>query len=88
MTSKTYSQPERWLAPVASGPLDASVELPGSKSLNNRELVLSALAKEPTLLTGTLTSRDSSLMIDALRSLGTQIDVDTDGSVLVTPKPF
>ena len=88
MTSKTYSQPERWLAPVASGPLDATVELPGSKSLNNRELVLSALAKEPTLLTGTLASRDSSLMIDALRSLGTQIDVNTDGSVLVTPKPF
>jgi 3-phosphoshikimate 1-carboxyvinyltransferase len=88
MTSKTYSQPERWLAPVASGPLDATVELPGSKSLNNRELVLSALAKEPTLLTGTLASRDSSLMIDALRSLGTQIEVNTDGSVLVTPKPF
>lgn len=88
MTSKTYSQPERWLAPVASGPLDAAVELPGSKSLNNRELVLSALASEPTLLTGTLASRDSSLMIDALRSLGTQIDLNTDGSILVTPKPF
>ena len=90
MTSKTYSQPEakQWLAPVATGPLDAAVELPGSKSLNNRELVLSALASEPTLLTGTLDSRDSSLMIDALRSLGTQIEVNPDGSVLVTPKPF
>ena len=88
MTSKTYSQPQPWLAPVASGPLAATVELPGSKSLNNRELVLSALAKEPTLLTGTLASRDSSLMIDALRALGTDIQVNTDGSVLVTPKPF
>lgn len=90
MTSKTYSQPEakQWLAPVATGPLDAAVELPGSKSLNNRELVLSALASEPTLLTGTLDSRDSSLMIDALRSLGTQIEVNPDGSVLVTPNPF
>jgi 3-phosphoshikimate 1-carboxyvinyltransferase len=56
--------------------------------LNNRELVLSALASEPTLLTGTLESRDSSLMMDALRALGTQIEVNTDGSVLVTPKPF
>jgi 3-phosphoshikimate 1-carboxyvinyltransferase len=64
------------------------VELPGSKSLNNRELVLSALADAPTLLTGTLASRDSSLMIDALRALGTQIDLNTDGSILVTPKPF
>ena len=73
---------------MANGPLAAIVELPGSKSLNNRELVLSALASEPTLLTHTLTSRDSTLMIEALRSLGTQIDVNTDGSVLVTPKPF
>lgn len=88
MTSKTYSQPQPWLAPVANGPIDAAVELPGSKSLNNRELVLSALASEPTLLTGTLASRDSSLMIDALRALGTEIQVNTDGSVLVTPKPF
>ena len=88
MTSKTYSQPQPWLAPVANGPIDAAVELPGSKSLNNRELVLSALASEPTLLTGTLASRDSALMIDALRALGTEIQVNTDGSVLVTPKPF
>ena len=73
---------------MANGPLAATVELPGSKSLNNRELVLSALASEPTLLTHTLSSRDSTLMIEALRSLGTQIDVNTDGSVLVTPKPF
>ena len=90
MTSQTYSpsQAEPWLAPVAAGPLDAAVELPGSKSLNNRELVLSALADSPTLLTGTLASRDSSLMMDALRALGTQIDINTDGSILVTPKPF
>ena len=90
MTSQTYSpsHAEPWLAPVAAGPLDAAVELPGSKSLNNRELVLSALADSPTLLTGTLASRDSSLMMDALRALGTQIDINTDGSILVTPKPF
>jgi 3-phosphoshikimate 1-carboxyvinyltransferase len=90
MTTETYSQPAAtpWPSPVASQPLNATVSLPGSKSLNNRELALSALASEPTLLTGTLKSRDSSLMIDALRSLGTQIDINPDGSILVTPKPF
>jgi 3-phosphoshikimate 1-carboxyvinyltransferase len=90
MTSQTYSQQpaKPWLAPLANGPINAAVELPGSKSLNNRELVLSALASGPSLLTGTLDSRDSSLMIDALRSLGTQIEVNTDGSILVTPAPF
>lgn len=86
MTSDQNSQP--WHAPVASAPLDAAVALPGSKSLNNRELVLSALASEPTLLTDTLASRDSSLMIDALRQLGTDIEVRNDGSILITPKPF
>ncbi|WP_138316464.1 3-phosphoshikimate 1-carboxyvinyltransferase [Rhodoluna limnophila] len=86
MTSNQNSQP--WHAPVASAPLDAAVALPGSKSLNNRELVLSALASEPTLLTGTLASRDSALMIEALRQLGTEIEVREDGSILVTPKPF
>ena len=86
MTSNQNSQP--WHAPVASAPLDAAVALPGSKSLNNRELVLSALASEPTLLTGTLASRDSTLMIEALRQLGTDIEVRDDGSILVTPKPF
>ncbi|WP_138315685.1 3-phosphoshikimate 1-carboxyvinyltransferase [Rhodoluna limnophila] len=86
MTSNQNSQP--WHAPVASAPLDAAVALPGSKSLNNRELVLSALASEPTLLTGTLASRDSTLMIEALRQLGTEIEVREDGSILVTPKPL
>ena len=90
MTNQTYSQPtaEPWLAPVATGPIDGAVELPGSKSLNNRELVLSALAAEPTLLTGVLKSRDSDLMIAALRSLGTKIQENTDGSILVTPARF
>lgn len=90
MTSKTYSQQPAnpWPAPLANGPIDAAVELPGSKSLNNRELVLSALASEPSLLTGVLKSRDSDLMIDALRSLGTQIEINTDGSLLITPAPF
>ena len=83
MTTQTYSQP--WAAPLANSALKASVELPGSKSLNNRELVLSALASSPTLLTGALKSRDSSLMIEALRALGTHIDENPDGSVLVKP---
>ena len=86
MTKTQNSQP--WSAPVAHAPLDAAIALPGSKSLNNRELVLSALASEPTLLTDTLKSRDSALMIVALRSLGTEIIENPDGSILVTPHAF
>lgn len=85
MTSSTYSP---WPAPVAKGPIDAEVPLPGSKSLTNRELVLSALADEPTLLVAPLKSRDSHLMVEALRSLGTQIKELESGDLLVTPAPF
>ncbi|RIJ52906.1 3-phosphoshikimate 1-carboxyvinyltransferase [Clavibacter lycopersici] len=70
-----------WAAPVADGPLDATVALPGSKSLTNRELVLSALADAPSTLRAPLRSRDTRLMIEALRSLGTVIEeVDGDGA--------
>lgn len=86
MTSDAYSQP--WPAPVAAKPIQASLSLPGSKSLNNRELVLSALAIEPTTIRGLLKSRDSALMIDALRSLGTEITELPNGDVLVTPHEF
>ena len=85
MTSSTYSP---WLAPTAKGPIDAEVPLPGSKSLTNRELVLSALADEPTLLVAPLKSRDSHLMVEALRSLGTQIKELESGDLLITPSPF
>jgi len=86
MSETSYSQP--WIAPVASGPLNAVVSLPGSKSLTNRELALSALASEPTLLTAPLASRDSALMIQALRLLGTKIDEMPNGDLKVTPAAF
>ena len=89
MTSASYSlSGTPWPAPTAEAPIHATVALPGSKSLTNRELVLSALAKEPTMLTEPLDSRDSRLMIEALRSLGTDIEILPNGDILVTPAPF
>lgn len=63
-----------WVAPVASTPIEATVRLPGSKSLTNRELILAALADAPGTLRAPLHSRDSALMIEGLRALGVQID--------------
>jgi 3-phosphoshikimate 1-carboxyvinyltransferase len=63
-----------WPAPTASAALACTVSLPGSKSLTNRELVLSALAEGPSLLRAPLHSRDSDLMVDALRQMGTTIE--------------
>lgn len=63
-----------WPAPVASAPLDATVVLPGSKSLTNRYLVLAALASDRSRLRAPLRSRDTLLMAEALRTLGVVID--------------
>ncbi|MCX6477845.1 MAG: 3-phosphoshikimate 1-carboxyvinyltransferase [Micrococcales bacterium] len=85
MTDESYSR--RWAAPSTQNQLAATLSLPGSKSLSNRELVLSALAASPTTLRDTLVSRDSTLMIEALRKLGTQIEV-SGTTVVFTPKPL
>ncbi|HZJ05068.1 MAG TPA: 3-phosphoshikimate 1-carboxyvinyltransferase [Nocardioidaceae bacterium] len=66
-----------WAAPNASGPISATVSLPGSKSLTNRALVLAALSDAPSVIHRALRSRDSELMATALRSLGS--DIDTSG---------
>jgi 3-phosphoshikimate 1-carboxyvinyltransferase len=85
MTDKSYSRP--WAAPLAKSAISAKLSIPGSKSLTNRELVLSALASGPSEILNPLESRDSSLMIEALRSLGSEIE-STPKSLRITPKPI
>ncbi|MET1021074.1 MAG: 3-phosphoshikimate 1-carboxyvinyltransferase [Arthrobacter sp.] len=79
-----------WRAPFAARPVDATVTVPGSKSLTNRYLVLAALADGPSRLRDPLHSRDSALMIEALRRLGATItEIPGDGAfgpdLAVTP---
>ncbi|WP_156669518.1 3-phosphoshikimate 1-carboxyvinyltransferase [Mycobacterium sp. E3339] len=67
-----------WTAPDAPKPVHATVTVPGSKSQTNRALVLAALAAaqghgDPTI-SGALRSRDTDLMIGALRALGLRVD--------------
>ena len=76
---------QQWSAPTADGPVDATVPVPGSKSITNRALVLAALADRASTLHAPLRSRDTTLMVDALRSLGVDVADGPDGSWLVTP---
>src|ERR1700710_2319856 len=78
MVHATYSEAV-WPAPIAPGPLDATVRLTGSKSLTNRELVLSALAHSPSLLRGALVARHTELVCAALTALGVQVERDEEG---------
>lgn len=69
-----------WPAPVAPGPVHATVTVPGSKSMTNRALILAALAAArgggQSTIGGALRSRDTDLMIGALRTLGFTVDGD------------
>ena len=90
--------PGDWPAPLAPASSEAAgknalVHIPGSKSLTNRYLLLAALADSPSYLRAPLHSRDSALMIEALRQLGAGIElVPTDSpfgpDIKVTPLNF
>jgi 3-phosphoshikimate 1-carboxyvinyltransferase len=67
-----------WDAPSARGPVKADLTVPGSKSMTNRALLLGALADGRSQVRGPLRSRDTSLMVAALRTVGAGID-DSDG---------
>jgi len=57
-------------------PLNASVRIPGSKSLTNRALLIAALAQGKTRLINALFSDDSSFLVSALQNLGFMIFLD------------
>lgn len=78
-----------WPAPLAEGPIDAVVTIPGSKSATNRALVLAALADGSSTLAGALLARDTHLMMDALVALGTSINAVADkaGNAVVRVTP-
>ena len=78
---------QNWTAPRAHGAIDATVQLPGSKSLTNRLLLLAALADGPSRLVGPLRARDTELMAAALRALGTGVQ-DDGADWVVTPGPL
>lgn len=90
--------PGDWPAPLAPASSEAAgknalVHIPGSKSLTNRYLLLAALADSPSYLRAPLHSRDSALMIEALRQLGAGIELVPTNSpfgpdVKVTPLNF
>lgn len=57
-------------------PLNATVRVPGSKSLTNRALLIAALADGTTHLTNALFSDDSRYFAKALQTLGFDVQLD------------
>jgi 3-phosphoshikimate 1-carboxyvinyltransferase len=73
------NQDPTWASPAATGPVSARVQLPASKSITNRALVLAALSDGPSVITNPLHARDTALACGALRALGAEINEDQTG---------
>lgn len=59
-----------------AAPIDWVVEVPGSKSMTNRALLMAALADGVTTLKGVLFSDDSRNFLGSLQSLGFGVEID------------
>ena len=66
------------LPPLSSAA--GTVRLPGSKSISNRVLLLAGLCEGKTTIHSLLASDDTTVMLDALRTLG--CSVETDGAAI------
>ncbi|UUX97521.1 bifunctional 3-phosphoshikimate 1-carboxyvinyltransferase/cytidylate kinase [Aquabacterium sp. J223] len=60
------------------------MQLPGSKSISNRALLLAAFADGRTRLHDLLESDDTQVMLDALRTLGCEVVREAGGTVAVS----
>lgn len=67
------------LQPIAR--VDGTVNLPGSKSVSNRALLLAALANGTTRLTNLLDSDDVKHMLNALEALGVSFTLSDDRTI-------
>jgi len=66
-------------------PPEVSIEVPGSKSITNRALVLAALSstsQDDRVLKGALQSQDTEVMVEALKALGFRVSVDWPATVV------
>ncbi|MDE0590607.1 3-phosphoshikimate 1-carboxyvinyltransferase [Halocynthiibacter sp. C4] len=68
---------------VENQTLEGVAQVPGSKSITNRALLLAALSKGETTLSGCLVSHDTLLMAEALRQFGVEVSEVNPESVTV-----
>ncbi len=64
------------IIPKKNCPINAEIEIPGSKSITNRVLLMAGLAHGESRLSGVLISDDTKVMAEALENLGVSIQID------------
>ncbi len=70
--------PQAYRIAPATAPLDAAVEVPGSKSITNRALLCAALAEGTSTLERPLRSDDTDAMSSGLESLGVAVSTGVE----------
>ncbi|MDR2982623.1 MAG: 3-phosphoshikimate 1-carboxyvinyltransferase [Puniceicoccales bacterium] len=63
--------------------INATVKLPGSKSITNRALIFAALCNGTVKLTGALFSRDTNIMVAALQEIGFSVETNEADKTIV-----
>jgi len=85
MSLDSSAQQQLWPAPTRGrNSVNATVVIPGSKSVTNRALILAAQAQGKSVLHRPLVSRDTELMAAGLQSMGIKIEMEKD-SWTITP---
>lgn len=67
---------------TALGPVDASVDVPGSKSIANRALVCAALADGRSTIEGLPAGDDTVALVECLDLLGIAVELTAEGAVV------
>ena len=65
-------------------PFDRVIEVPGSKSITNRALLLACMSGGRCKLKGALYSDDTIHFISSLRSMGFNVEISDNGDIEVT----
>ncbi len=73
------------IKPVKTPP-EFTAEVPGSKSIMNRALLLAALSENDTLLHGTVYSSDTEVFVNALKTLGYRMEPDKENHTTLIGK--
>ena len=76
-----------WTCDPWTKPFDAVADVPGSKSLTNRALVLAALASGRCRLTNVLFADDTRFMLENLQTLGLSLEVDEAARTVAVDAP-
>lgn len=73
---------DRTITPT--GPIDAVVAVPGSKSFTNRALLVAGLARGESVINGALAADDTAAMLGCVRTLGAEVTGEGTDRLVVT----